>query len=100
MAAEDVEVVFLDKKLEDDYKRLVRSRHSEEEKRLYQILTEIRKKVGGLYRFGKKLPIKKIPTVYLQRFQIDNLRSLDLPGHGTVLYSVAGSRILIVDLLG
>ena len=100
MATEDIEAVFADKKLDDDYKRLSKSRHSEEDKKLYHVLTVIREKVGELYRFGKKLPKNKIPDVYLQRFQIENLWSLDLPGHGTVLYSVAGSCILIVDLLG
>ena len=100
MATEEVEVVFAGRKFEDDYKRLARSGHSEEEKRLYQVLTTIREEVRRLYRFGKKLPRKKIPDVYVQRFQIDNLWSLDLPSHGTVLYSIAGNRILIVDLLG
>ena len=100
MATEDIEAVFADKKLDDDYKRLSKSRHSEEDKKLYHVLTVIREKVGELYRFGKKLPKNKIPDVYLQRFRIENLWSLDLPGHGTVLYSVAEGRILIVDLLG
>ena len=100
MITEDVEVVFADKKYQDDYERLARSRNSREEERLYKVLTAIQKKVGELYQFGRKLPRKETPAVYVREFQIDNLWSLDIPGHGNVLYSVAGSRILIVDLLG
>ena len=91
-------VVFADRKLEEDYRRKAASTHPED-RRTYFVLEEIRRKLRTQYLSGSEVPKNKIPRVYRRMFHIVNLWSLDLPPHGTALYSLAGKEIWIVDIL-
>ena len=91
-------VKFADKKREEDYKRLAASRNPED-KRLYFVLRQIRKKVWNKYNTGKKIPNDNIPAIYRQMFHIDNLWKLNLSNQEIVFYSIVGKEILIVDIL-
>lgn len=98
MAATEVEVVFVDKKMEDDYKRLARSEHSED-KRLYQILTGIREELRKRWRSGKGITSRAALAEYKRIHRVPNLSALKLHRHGTVIYSVSRARIQILDIL-
>lgn len=98
MSRKKKQIVFANRKLEKDYKRLAGSKHPEE-KRSYLVLKRIRSKLQSQYLAGKRIPEKKIPAIYRHTFHIDNLWRLELPGQGTVLYSFVGDEIRIVDIL-
>ena len=98
MSREKKQVVFANRKLEKDYKRLADSKYPEE-KRSYLVLKRIRSLLRSQYLSGKRIPENKIPTIYRHTFHIDNLWRLELPGHDTVLYSFIGDEIRIVDML-
>jgi hypothetical protein len=98
MSRDKKQVVFANRKLENDYKRLADSKHPEE-RRSYLVLKRIRSLLRSQYLSGTRIPENKIPAIYRHSFHIDNLWRLELPGHGTVLYSIAGNEIRIVDIL-
>lgn len=91
-------VRFADKELERDYERLANSRNTEERK-LHAVLKRIRGQLRALYQHGSETPLAEIPTVYKRMFGIDNLRTLDLPPHGTVLFTKVGEELWIVDIV-
>lgn len=90
-------VVFANKKLENNYELLTASKHPEDRK-LYLVLKQIRSKLRGQYPKGKKVQINKISDAYKRLFDIGNLWRLDISPQSTVLYSIVGNKILIVDL--
>lgn len=96
--SKDKKVVFANKKLEDDYTRVANSKHPED-KNLCLFLKQVRSTLQRQYLSGKRVPGNKIPAVYRRMFHIDNLWSLELLDHGTVLYSFVGDEIRIVDIL-
>ncbi len=91
-------VVFANKELEQDYRRLATSTHPEDRKS-YLALQDIRRQLQGKYLSGSQVPKNQIPDVYRRLFQVRNLWSLDLPPHGRVLYSVVEEEIRIVDIV-
>jgi len=91
-------VVFAKKGLEDDYKRLANSGKGED-KKLYSVLERIRAKVRSEFATGKEISKNKIPAVYKRMFHVNNLRKLDTSHQETVLYSLVGNKILIVDVV-
>ena len=97
MSREKKQVVFANRKLEKDYKRLADSKHPEE-KRSYLVLKRIRSLLRSQYMSGRRIPENKIPAIYRKMFHIDNLWKLEVRGYGTVLYSNVGNEIRIVDL--
>ena len=98
MEKERRKVVFASKKLEDDYRRLATSQHREDRKS-YRVLRGIRRQLRMQHRSGRRILMKKIPPVYKRLFNIANLWRLDLPRRGTVLYSVMGQQLRIVDII-
>ncbi len=97
MGGEKRRVIFANKKLENDYKRLATSKHREE-KRLYSVLKRIRTTLRRRYLSGTKFRRNKIPAIYKRLFHIDNLWAIKFSYHGTVLYSIVGNEIRIVDV--
>ncbi len=91
-------MLFASPKLEDDYERLAALQHPED-KRSYLALRDIRRKLRTQYLSGSEIPKDRIPAIYRRMFHIINLWSLDIPPHGTVLYSIVGKQIWIVDIL-
>jgi len=91
-------VAFADEKLEHDYKRLAESRHPEDEK-VYSFHTEIRTQLGKKWESGQKVTDAKRISLYEQTFQIKEVWQVEIPPHGTVLFSITPEAILIVDIL-
>lgn len=91
-------IVFANKKLESDYKQLSSSENSED-KKLYVVLRQARKKLRNQYQSGREIPKHKIPAIYRRMFQIENLWELKVLRHNTVLYSIVGDEIWIVDMV-
>ncbi len=91
-------VVFANKELEQDYRRLATSTHLEDRKS-YLVLQDIRRQLLEKYRSGSQISKNEIPDVYRRLFQVRNLWSLDLPPHGRVLYSLFEDEIRIVDVV-
>lgn len=89
--------IFADKKLENDYRRLSTSKHSED-KKLRKNLKIARDKLKARHQHGKEIHKRKIPSIYKQMFHIDNLWTLDVSPKSNVLYSFDGNTILIVDM--
>ena len=90
-------VIFANKKLENDYRRLATSKHPEE-MRLYSVLKQIRTTLRRRYLSGKRIGRTKIPAVYKRIFHIDDLWTLNLLHDRTALYSIVGNEIWIVDM--
>ena len=90
-------VIFANKKFEEDYEKLAVSKHPED-KKLYSVLKRIRSKLRWQYLAGKEVPINKIPAVYKRLFDIDNLWRIDISRNPNVLYSIVGNEIWIVDM--
>ena len=91
-------VVFANKELGQDCRRLATSTHPEDRKS-YQALQDIRMQLQMKYLSGSEIPESKIPNVYRRLFHVSNLWSLNLPPHGRVLYSLVEDEIRIVDIV-
>jgi len=70
-----------------------------EDREIYQVLLQVRTRLRLLHSRGTEIPPTEIPAIYVDLFEISNLWAVELPSHGTVLYSKVGSEILIVDIL-
>jgi hypothetical protein len=98
MEKDNRKVVFARKELEGNYKRLARSQNREDRKS-YRVLQRIRRELRMQHRSGRRIPTNNIPSIYNRMFDINNLWRLDVPGGGTVLYSVMGQELRIIDIV-
>lgn len=98
MAEKVRKVIFASKALEVDYKRLSSSENPED-KRLYEVLRRAREILQSQHLSGREIPKDKIPVIYRRMFRIDNLWELKISDHETVIYSVVGGDIWIVDMV-
>ncbi len=92
------QIAFADENLEHDYKKLAESEHPEDE-RVYSFLTAIRMELGKKWESGQKVTDGKRISLYERMFQIKEVWQVEIPPHGTVLFSVTPEAILIVDIL-
>ena len=97
MEDEQLTVIFANKALDQDFKRLSTSENPED-KRLYAVLRRIIYCLRFQYQSGDRLQSYEISDYYKNAFQIDNLWKIDLGRDKTVLYSVVGREIWILDL--
>ena len=91
-------IAFADEKLGLNYERISSSKHPEDE-RLHAFLTEIRTELGKKWESGQKVTDGKRISLYERMFQIKEVWQVEIPPHGTVLFSVTPEAILIVDIL-
>ena len=98
MDGKEPRVVFANAKMEQEFERLSTTTDPEA-RRTYLVLQDIRQQLQAKYVSGREIPKEKIPDVYKRLFHLRNLRSLDLPAHGRVLYSVIEDEIRIVDIV-
>lgn len=91
-------VVFANRELEQDYRRLATSTHLEDRKS-YLALQDIRRQLLEKHGSGSQILKNEIPDVYRRLFRVSNLWSLNLPPHGRVLYSLVEDEIRIVDIV-
>ncbi len=98
MKFEERRIAFADEKLEDDYEQLAKSKHPEDE-RAYAFLTAIRTELGKRWRSGQRVTNRKRISLYERMFQVKEIWQVEIPPHGTVLFSVTPEAIVIVDIL-
>ena len=98
MERNESKVVFANAKMEQEYQWLATSTHPKD-RETYMVLQDIRRLLLEKHRSGHQIPKNEIPDVYQRLFQVRNLWSQDLPRHGTVLYSMVGEQIWIVDII-
>ena len=91
-------IAFADEKLEHDFKKLAEPKHPEDQK-VYSFLTEIRMELGKKWESGQKVTDGKRISLYERTFQIKEVWQVEIPPHGTVLFSITPESILIVDIL-
>ena len=97
MAPNNRRIKFADEAMELDYQRISSSSHPEDE-RLYAFLTEIRTELEKRWMSGQKVTDGKRISLYERMFQIKEVWQIEIPPHGTVLFSVTPEAILIVDI--
>ena len=91
-------IAFADENLEDDYEKLAKSKHPEDE-RVYSFLTAIRMELGKKWESGQKVTDRNRISLYERMLQIKEVWRVEIPPHGTVLFSITPEAILIVDIL-
>ena len=98
MTRDNVHIAFADGKMESEYKKLIGSAHPED-RRLHSVLTSVRTALAKYWRRGDEITRTSLGVIYTRLYQVDNVWRLEVPPHGTVLFSVHSREIRIVDVL-
>ena len=70
-----------------------------EDKQLYGF---IQRAIDDLKRnpfVGKNVPKNLIPSEYIRKFSVDNLRKYDLPNGWRLIYTIKGNELMIVSVI-
>jgi hypothetical protein len=98
MFKEKRRVVFADKALETDFRRLEASKHPED-KHLHSVLAGIRAELDKRWRRGKGVAGRSVLAAYERIHGGSNLWMLRLRRHGTVIYRIDRDEIHILDIV-
>ena len=90
-------VHFGDEKIKETYEQLKSSKF--EDKQLYEWITRAINDLEQDAFCGIQVPKKLIPTVYFDKYQIDNLWKYDLPNGWRLIYSVANGEVQIITII-
>jgi len=92
-----IEVHFADQKLKDVFDALAKGRG--EEREVYEMILRAIDKLEKDPFIGDTVPRKLIPKEYITKYGIDNLKRYDLNDSWRLIYTIVGSKLLIVSVI-
>ncbi|MFH1409436.1 MAG: hypothetical protein ABIH34_05990 [Nanoarchaeota archaeon] len=91
------EVFFADEKLKASYEKLKQSKV--EDQMLSKWITRAIDDLSENSFCGIQVPKRVIPSIYIEKFSIDNLWKYDMPKGWRLLYSVAKGKVAIISIV-
>jgi Txe/YoeB family toxin of Txe-Axe toxin-antitoxin module len=90
-------VAFMNEKIKEDYGTLKSGAF--EDKELYKFITRAIDDLKKDPLCGTRIPQRLIPSVYAEKYNINNLWKYDLPNAWRLLYTLAGDEVKIVSII-
>ena len=91
------EIKFAEEKLKESLNKLKESKT--EDTKLYEWINRALDDLEENAFCGIQVAKRLIPTVYIQKYEIDNLWKYDLPRGWRLLYSVANNEVNVLSII-
>ncbi len=91
------EVRFADSRLKDAFDALAKGRG--EEREVYDMLVRAVDRLEKDPFIGDRVPKKLMPKEYAKKYGADNLKKYDLNDSWRLIYTIVGSKLLILSVI-
>ncbi len=97
MKDKPIYVSFCDKKLENSYDKLKSGAFKD--KKLYDLIDKAIMDIKKDSTSGIKIPRKRWPKIYIQKYDITNLWKYDLPDGWRLVYTIKTDEVMILNVI-